>query len=102
MPDIPLPAALTELLTPEQLCPLGPGQPDEAMRGRLATLTPEALLAPHRVHDRDMARCCLAGLWLYHNFLDESHALSQDIATPTGSYWHGLMHRREPDFWNPK
>jgi hypothetical protein len=49
-----------------------------------------------------MARACLAGLWLRHDFLDESHALSQDIDTPTGSYWHGIMHRREPDYGNAK
>ena len=49
-----------------------------------------------------MASACLAGLWLYHDYLDESHAVSQSIHTPAGSYWHGLMHRREPDFANPK
>jgi hypothetical protein len=44
----------------------------------------------------------LAGLWLLHNYLDESHKISQDIETGTGSYWHALMHRREPDFGNAK
>jgi len=68
---------------------------------RLAPLDPDRLLVPHAVRDRDMARACLAGLWLSHDFLDESHTISQEIATPTGSYWHGLMHRREPDASNP-
>ena len=45
-----------------------------------------------------MAACCLCGLWLLHDFLDESHSLSQEITTDTGSYWHGIMHRREPDY----
>ena len=39
----------------------------------------------------------LSGLWLYHGCLDESHSISQDLKTPDGSFWHGIMHRREPD-----
>lgn len=39
----------------------------------------------------------LSGLWLYFSCLDESHTLSQDLATSEGSFWHGIMHRQEPD-----
>jgi hypothetical protein len=49
-----------------------------------------------------MADCCLSGLWLLHNYLDESHKISQDIHSSTGSFWHGIMHRREPDYSNAK
>jgi hypothetical protein len=55
------------------------------MRARLAALDDAAF---GRVADRDMAACCRSGLWLAFNFLDESHRISQDIDTPTGSYWH--------------
>lgn len=41
-----------------------------------------------------------AGLWLYVDELDRSHTISQDLKDPTGSYWHGIMHRREGDFSN--
>ena len=41
-----------------------------------------------------------AGLWLYVDELDRSHTISQGIHTATGSYWHGIMHRREGDFGN--
>jgi len=49
-----------------------------------------------------MAMACLAGLWMYYDFLDDSHGFSQHIETPSGGYWHGLVHRREPDFGNAK
>ena len=49
-----------------------------------------------------MADGCLAGLWLLHGFLDESHEISQSLKTAEGSFWHGIMHRIEPDFWNSK
>lgn len=43
-----------------------------------------------------------AGLWLYVDELDRSHEYSQSIYTPTGSFWHAIMHRREGDFPNAK
>jgi hypothetical protein len=92
--------AVAALLEPERLPELGPGRPNEAARPLLAGLSPASLAAPAAVRDGDMARCCLAGLWLYHDFLDESHRISQEIATRSGSYWHALMHRREPDYGN--
>ena len=45
---------------------------------------------------------CQAGLWLLVGDLNASHTLSQDITTPDGSFWHGIMHRREGDYENAK
>jgi hypothetical protein len=42
----------------------------------------------------------MAGLYLYFSCLDESHTISQSIETPDGSFWHGIMHRQEPDAGN--
>lgn len=39
----------------------------------------------------------LSGLYLYFSCLDESHKISQDIQTADGSFWHGILHRQEPD-----
>lgn len=41
-----------------------------------------------------------SGLWLYVDQLDRSHDISQSLKNQTGSFWHGIMHRREGDFGN--
>jgi hypothetical protein len=54
------------------------------------------------VADPTIARrpALVAGLWLYVDDLDASHKVSQSIDDTTGSFWHGIMHRREGDFGN--
>src|SRR5579862_7430246 len=96
------PSAIRDLLTPGRLAPLGPGQRNDAARPRLEKLAPEDAFGANKIRDPNQVQACLAGLWLYHDFLDESHRISQDLSTVEGSYWHGLMHRREPDFSNSK
>lgn len=46
--------------------------------------------------------CVAAGLWLLARQWDRSHQISQDQHNPDGSYWHGIMHRIEGDYWNSK
>jgi hypothetical protein len=62
----------------------------------------EAAYAHVGLHDRDMAACAVAGVWLLHDYLHQSHTISQAIDTPTGSFWHAIMHRREGKFSNAK
>jgi hypothetical protein len=93
---------IDELLATAPLNELGPGKPVVAERKRLENLSIETALAPHPVKDRTSAEACLAGLWLRFDFLDESHEISQSIRNATGSFWHGIMHRREPDYGNAK
>ena len=70
-------------------------------RQMLDGVTPEQLLAAV-VKSKEHADAMLAGLWLWHDGLDECHRIVQDIASPTGSFWHAVMHRREGDFSNSK
>ena len=90
------------LTSDDRLCDLGPGSPQQAQRDILSQLDVDALFADCEIGDRDMARCCLAALWLRHDFLDESHTISQSVESASGSYWHGIMHRREADYSNAK
>ncbi len=41
-----------------------------------------------------------AGLFLYFSCLDEAHTEAQELDTAEGSFWHGIMHRQEPDAAN--
>lgn len=61
--------------------------------------TVEAILA---VPVMQMNPALSAGLWLYVDNLERSHAVSQSLPDPTGAFWHGIMHRREGDFSNSR
>jgi len=78
------------------------GEPDGRVLSQLRQAAASGVFPDTLVKDRDFANCCLSGLWLRFDYLDEAHRLSQEIDTATGSYWHGIMHRREPDFGNAK
>lgn len=78
------------------------GTPATEVRSRLKKLSLSDAFDSQDIVDLDMANSCLSGIWLGYNFLDESHSISQDIGTSEGSYWHGIMHRREGDFGNAK
>lgn len=94
------PPAIAALWSPDRLPELGPGTPNVAVRDALRALSADRLFPQCR--DREAALGCLSGLWLLHDFLDESHAISQDLGGWIGAYWHGIMHRREPDAGNAK
>jgi hypothetical protein len=91
-----------EFLANAPLNPLGPGRPNVKLVAQLGDRALEKLFAGQTIGDRSMAQATLAGLYLLADDLNASHEISQSIHTPTGSYWHGIMHRREPDYGNAK
>lgn len=74
---------------------------DSGVRSQIEALATTGVLA-RPVTSLAHADALLAGVWLWHDVLDESHVLSQRIDSPTGSFWHAIMHRREGDFPNAK
>lgn len=90
----------------------------DALAPLLARLPPERALASLVVEqpaDADLSRlvqriiqapaladqpALVSALWLYVDELDLSHRVSQTLPDVTGSFWHGIMHRREGDFSN--
>ncbi len=93
---------LADLIASADPMPLDAGSPHLEVRSALSELTIEQAFHHTSIVDADLARCCLSGVWLLHNFLDESHSMSQGISASSGSYWHGIMHRREGDYSNAK
>lgn len=69
---------------------------DEALDEEIAALTFEGAA----VRDRAFAEALKAGLHLWNESLEKSHALAQRVENTTGSYWHAIMHRMEPDYEN--
>jgi len=94
------PADVQALLSTERICELGPGRENDEALPMLEALSQDSF--QDGVADRQMAQCCISGLWLLHDYLDRSHTISQDIDSAAGSYWHAIMHRREPDYSNSK
>ena len=95
------PSHIAELIQAAPLCPLGPGSPERSIFPKLQALSVDAL-SDGPPKDREMAEACVSGLWLLWDFLDQSHDISQGLPSSSGSYWHGIMHRREPDYGNAK
>ena len=81
--------------------PVVRGEGNEDARAMLDLLGPDQLLSVP-VRKNDAARAMLAGLWLWHDWLGESHVISQGLHDSAGNFWHAIMHRREGDFSNSK
>jgi hypothetical protein len=99
----PLASLVARLQSRPSLPPLVPSEPwNEGLQGVLEGMPEAELLGTDAISDAAFARAVKSGLLLWNDSIAESHTLSQDILNSTGSYWHGIMHRREPDYPNSK
>lgn len=82
------------------LCPTQIWKPE--ISSRISNASDSELFGgePSTDTQREMRLACRAGLLLFNDDLEASHNLSQQIETPTGSFWHAILHRREGDFSN--
>ncbi len=93
-PTDPLSAGARHLLKPNPdayrtLAHRGDGSPEA--HDLLETMRPAQLLASGAVRSADDGDAMLAGLWLWHDWLDESHRISQNLHGATGSFWHAML-----------
>ncbi len=92
-----------KLETRDPLPPLAPSEEwDSQLTNRISDLSLETLFDGESIEDSTMGDAVQSGLLLWNDALDASHTISQNIESRTGSYWHGIMHRREPDYSNAK
>jgi hypothetical protein len=99
--DSPLPSAAAELPV---LAPQHSGRGRQWIASLLQQFDPKQYI--NGQGDSCEAEAILAGLLQLNDYLDESHNHSQSIQGQgqdvNGDYWHGIMHRREPDYGNAK
>src|SRR5437763_62058 len=92
---------LRPLMATPDLPELGPGPrasvlPMTTLNQRLDEFLRQA---PSAVAAHEFVR---AAVLLWHDHLDAAHQIAQDLPGPDGSFLHGIMHRREPDYGNAK
>lgn len=78
----------------------GPQRSSPAIAALISADTVEIL--GRALRNRDQGEAVRAGLLLAADHQDASHTLCQEIAGAEGSYWHAILHRREPDPSNAK
>lgn len=101
-PESPLPASILELYRPFSLPELGPESRSETLSSLEIKSRLDDALADSDSSIKELADLALSALLLWHDHLDASHDISQNQHNSVGSYLHGIMHRREPDYWNSK
>lgn len=73
----------------------GGSAPSDEVRRRIHAAGAAQLFPQARAPEAAMA-----GLLVYLSLMDEAHELAQRVENPENNFWHGIVHRREPDEGN--
>jgi len=92
---------LFDLLKTAELPDLGPGPRGDvdskpALDAKLQTIFKTTKISSNR------SELIRALILLWHDHHDDAHTIVQDIENGDGAFIHGMLHRREPDYWNSK
>jgi hypothetical protein len=90
---------IKSLLATVELPELGPGpragvRPAAELNDAMEKILPDSTFSPRT---NESIR---AVILLWHDHLEEAHAIAQSIEDRDGSFIHAIMHRREPDYTN--
>ena len=93
--------ALRDLLATPETPELGPGPRAQVqsladLNENLDRLFRRTTLPNSR---QELLRCAIL---LWHDHHEAAHEICQQIETPDGSWLHGTLHRREPDYGNAR
>ena len=75
---------------------------DEDLLQRVSSATITQLGATSERTNTAPSELVRGGLLYALDALDPAHSIFQDDPSPLGSYWHGMLHRREGDFDNAR
>jgi hypothetical protein len=91
------------LLNPDLLRKLTPTEPlNWELPGKIRDATDEALSGGKQITDPKTFALVRGALFYAADDLGAAHRISQENSSDLGSYWHGMMHRREGDFDNAR
>ena len=91
----------TLIITAEYPPPLGPHRQIGSLEAQELMPRLDGFFAREKISPAIQPLLRSAALF-WHDHLDASHTLSEDISTREGSWLHGIMHRREHDYGNAK
>lgn len=97
-----LKSTLSTLRERDPLPPLYPHTPwRPELSRRIGESSDEALFGDS-TQGSSMAEAIRCGLLVWNDDLEAAHKIAQAVETPTGSFWHAIIHRREGDGSNAR